>query len=283
MRQLLVYQAIWGLEGLEGFDLNADMDGAIDKVLASGFDGVGVSLGRREQVVSRTLRERGKTWEATTFVRDAEGLAKAIERAQDLGAHHLNVQIYERYDRVSEAVALLERMERVAAAAEIPVHYETHRGRLTNDLLFTVRILDAMPDLKLTGDLSHYAVVHEMPLPVPEADAARMGRVIAQCWGFHGRVAGSHQVQVSICAPQHREWVEQFRAWWREGFASWLVRSGPDADLSFMPELGPPNYAIVDAEGRELADRWREALLLKDMAREIWAEVTQPEPVDAIV
>ncbi|HEX4197982.1 MAG TPA: hypothetical protein VHZ26_11130 [Caulobacteraceae bacterium] len=281
MRELLVYQAIWGLEGLDGFDLSGDMEGVLDKVLGAGFDGVGIGLGRAGQceAVARGLRERGKTWEATAFIRTADDLARAIERAQALGAHHLNVQILERRDRVSEAVALLQQLEAVAVTADIPVHYETHRGRLTNDLLFTVRILDAMPQLKLTGDLSHYAVVHEMPLPVPESDAARMSRVIAHCCGFHGRVAGSHQVQVSICAPQHREWVEQFRAWWREGFAAWLARSGPDATLSFMPELGPPNYAIVGPDGRELADRWREALLLKDMAREIWAELTQPAPV----
>jgi hypothetical protein len=284
MQELLVYQAIWALEALEGFDLNADFEGALDKVLAAGFDGVGVSLGRTQQceVVSRYLRERGKTWEATTFVRTADDLARAVDAAQALGAHHLNVQIFERYDRVSDAVALMQRLEQVAQKAKIAVHYETHRGRLTNDLLFTVRLLDAMPQLKLTGDLSHYAVVHEMPLPVPQSDAARISRVIAQCWGFHGRVAGSHQVQVSICAPQHREWVEQFRAWWREGFASWLARSGPDAALSFMAELGPPNYAIVGPDGRELADRWREALLLKDMAREIWAELTQAPAAEVL-
>jgi hypothetical protein len=277
MQNLVVYQAIWALEALDGFALDDDLEGALDKVLAAGFDGVGVSLGRAKQceIISPYLQERGKTWEATAFVRTADDLARAIEKAEVLGAHHLNVQIFERYDRVSEAVALLQRLEKVAQNVQIPVHYETHRGRLTNDLLFTVRLLDAMPQLKLTGDLSHYAVVHEMPLPVPESDAARMSRVIAQSWGFHGRVAGSHQVQVSICAPQHRQWVEQFRAWWREGFASWIARSGPDATLSFMPELGPPNYAMTGPDGRELADRWSEALMLKDMAHDIWTDLKQ--------
>ncbi len=279
MRELLVYQAIWGLENLPGFDLDHAMEQAVDKVLAAGFDGVGVALLRREQsqTASRVIAERGKSWEATAFVRAADDLAKSIERAQELGAHHLNVQILERPDRVADAVALLEAMEAaVAAGAEIPVRYETHRGRLTNDLLFTCRVLEALPELELTGDLSHYAVVHEMPLPVPPADLARMSRVIAQCGGFHGRVAGSHQVQVSIVAPQHQAWVEQFRAWWKEGFSSWWQRASEDGQLSFMPELGPPHYAMTDGSGREIGDRWREALILKDMAREIWAELTAP-------
>ncbi len=278
MPELLVYQAIWGLENLPDFDLGEGLPAAIDRVLDAGFDGVGVALIRRDQseVASRVIADRGKSWEATAFVRTAEDLARDLDRSQALGAHHLNVQILERLDRVSAAVALIESMEAVAAQASIPVHYETHRGRLTNDLLFTVRVLDALPHLKLTGDLSHYPVVHEMPLPVAEVDQRRIGRVLDQCWGFHGRVPGSHQVQISIEAPQHQGWVDQLRKWWRQGFASWRGRALVEATLSFMAELGPPHYAITDAAGRELADRWREAQTLKDMARELWAETERP-------
>lgn len=273
MGELRVYQGIWGLDELPQFDLENDFEGALEVVLAAGFDGVGISLRRRAQceVVAKVMPERGKTWEASMLANTPDELARGLDRAQALGAHHLNVQVGERPDRVADAVSLLEAMETVAARADIPVHYETHRGRLTNDLLFTVRVLDALPDLKLTGDLSHYPVVHEMPLPVPDADRARMSRVIAQCRGYHGRIPGSHQVQISLCAPQHQAWVAQFRAWWSEGFASWRARAGPGEALSFMTELGPPNYALTDAQGREFADRWRESLMLKDMAREIWA------------
>lgn len=280
MPQLHVYQAIWGLENLPEFDLEGDFEGALDRVLAAGFDGVGVSLIRRErsEKVSKILGERGLTWEASMLARTPDDLARGLDRAQALGAHHLNVQIGERPDRVADAVALIEAMEKVAAGGEVPVRYETHRGRLTNDLLFTVRVLDALPHLPLTGDLSHYAMVHEMPLPVPEQDQARMSRVIAQCQGYHGRVAGSHQVQVSIAAPQHQDWVAQFRAWWAEGFSGWLARAPADGALSFMTELGPPNYAITDAEGREIGDRWAESKMLKDMARAIWAEARAATP-----
>ena len=40
-----------------------------------------------------------------------------------------------------------------------------------------------------------------------------------------------------------------------------------------MTELGPPWYAITGADGRELSDRWEEAVFLKDQVREIWARV----------
>ena len=276
MQRLLVYQAIWGMENLPGVDMEGAMDQALSKIFDAGFDGVGVSLMRadRAEAVARGVRERGKSFEAIGFVRNRADLARWIDRAEELGAHHLNIQIMERPDRVSDAVALLTGFESEAARASIPVHYETHRGRLTNDMLFTCRILEAMPTLRLTGDLSHYPLVHEMPLPVPEVDLVRISRVMRQCQAYHGRIPGSHQIQVSIKAPQHKGWVDQFRAWWREGFEDWIARSGPDAELTFMPELGPPHYAITGLDGQELSDRWEEAVMLKDMAREIWAALS---------
>lgn len=274
MRRLLVYQAIWGMEALAGVDLENGMEAAVDRICAAGFDGVGVSLLRepRARAVASLIRDRGKSWEATSFIRTREDFARGLDQAQELGAHHLNVQILTRPERVAEAVALFESLEAEAQRATIPVYYETHRARITNDLIFVTQVLRELPNLRLTGDLSHYAVANEMSLPVSAIELERMSHVIEQCWNFHGRIAGSHQVQIPIAAPQHAGWVQQFHAWWAQGFASWLRRAGTDADLCFMPELGPPNYAITDVHGRELSDRWSEALTLKDVARRLWSE-----------
>jgi hypothetical protein len=280
MQRLLVYQAIWGMENLPGVDLDGDLPGALDRIFAAGFDGVGVSLMRpdRAEAVARGVADHHASFEAIGFVRERADLARMIDRAEALGAHHLNVQVMTRVDHVAEAVALFREFEAEAERASIPVYYETHRGRLTNDLLFMVRVLDELPKLRLTGDLSHYPLVCEMPLPVPEPDLQRMTRIIDQSWAFHGRVSGSHQIQVSLRAPQHQGWVKQYRAWWRQGFESWRARSAPDGELTFMPELGPPHYAITDAAGDELTDRWEEALILKDMARELFSEIYATEP-----
>jgi len=279
MRRLLAYQAIWGMEALDGVDLVNRLGAAMDSIAAAGFDGVGVSLlqADRAEAVAAAVHARGWSFEAIGFVRSRADLARWIDQAEALGAHHLNLQLMQRPDRVSEAVALLTDLEEEAARARIPVYYETHRGRLTNDLPFLCRILEAMPGLRLTGDLSHYALAHEMFLPVPPVELERMSKVISHAWAFHGRVSSAHQVQVSIKSPQHQAWVEQFKAWWREGFASWLARSAPNAELTFMSELGPPGYAITGPDGRELCDRWTEAVMLKDIARELWDEVTAAE------
>lgn len=274
MQRLLVYQALWGMEQLEGVDLEHRLEAAIERIFTAGFEGIGVSLLNEQRAVqaARAAHDRNGSVEAIGFVRNADDLAVMIDRALRIGAHHLNVQIMPRLDTLSDAVALFTQFAAQTAKFSLPVNYETHRGRLTNDLLFVTRLLDELPDLRLTGDLSHYVVAHEMPLPVPPAELARITKVIDHCWGFHGRVSGSHQVQVALSAPQHAGWLQQFSAWWREGFTSWRLRADADAHLSFMAELGPPHYAITDARGRELSDRWAEALQLKQLARDLWAE-----------
>ena len=53
----------------------------------------------------------------------------------------------------------------------------------------------------------------------------------------------------------------------------WRRRNEDDATLVFLCELGPPPYAITDAEQNELSDRWQESLQIRDWVREIWSEL----------
>lgn len=55
-----------------------------------------------------------------------------------------------------------------------------------------------------------------------------------------------------------------------ERSTAWRQRSAGDATLIFLCELGPPPYAITDAQGAELSDRWREALTIKAWVEAIW-------------
>jgi len=42
--------------------------------------------------------------------------------------------------------------------------------------------------------------------------------------------------------------------------------------MNFLCELGPPPYGITGADGYELVDRWDQGLMLKERARDLWAE-----------
>jgi hypothetical protein len=153
----------------------------------------------------------------------------------------------------------------------MPIHFETHRNCITNDLYTTVQLLEAVPAMRLAADLSHYVVDREMPCPPTPALQALVSRVLARSDSFQGRVAARGQIQIALDFPRNAKWVALFREWWREGFVSWRARhAGSEAALVFLSELGPPDYAITDRDGRELSDRWNEALQLAEWARETW-------------
>ncbi len=126
--------------------------------------------------------------------------------------------------------------------------------------------------MRLSADLSHYVVDREMMQPISAAYQSYVGRILERSDSFQGRVANRCQIQLPLNFPQHRAWIDTFLDWWRLGFASWRRRSRDDQDCIFLCELGPRDYAITDANGEELSDRWSEALLLKQWAAACWAE-----------
>jgi len=156
------------------------------------------------------------------------------------------------------------------------LHFETHRDRMTTDLYFTLRLLERFPDLRLTGDLSHYVVGREFAWPISDENHRLMHRIIDHCWGFHGRVASREQVQVQISFPHQRDWVDLFMGWWDYGFRGWRERAPQGATLTFLCELGPREYAMTGADGYELSDRWDEAQMLMRMVRERWRASEAP-------
>jgi hypothetical protein len=62
------------------------------------------------------------------------------------------------------------------------------------------------------------------------------------------------------------------------GFTSWQRGAGPDDSLAFVCELGPKPYAIIGRDGNDLSDGWQDALLLRDIAQGLWAEVSGSTP-----
>ena len=142
---------------------------------------------------------------------------------------------------------------------------------MTTDLLFTLRLLDCFPDLRLTGDISHYVVGREFAWPICEQDDRQIRRILDNSWGFHGRVASREQIQLQISFAHHKEWLDLFLAWWKYGFESWRMRAPDDGVLTFLCELGPKEYAMTGPDGYELSDRWEEASMLKDLVSDLWA------------
>jgi hypothetical protein len=272
MQRLLVFQSMWGMERLRSEDRELTLAEKVERIAAAGFDGVTDHFYDRRHVapLMALLRAHGLTIEGQVFPRDIAGLAPALEMAAEFGCHHITIQADICPMTVAECLPILEGWQGMAETAGVPVYIETHRGRMTNDLLFTMGLLDAFPNLQFTVDLSHYVVAREINLPVRNDVAAMIGRILDHGWAVHGRVAGTHQVQVELSLPQHQPWLAQFEAWWAAGFRSWRERAAENATLAFTCELGPAPYAITGPDGRDQTDRWEEALMLRDRIVGLW-------------
>ncbi len=274
-QQFLVYQSMWAMERRRPDGLEWSLDEKLAMIRDAGFDGAGVRFSDRSFVkpVTDFLRAHGMSWQAQAYPQTVDDLKPIIEHVLEFGADHLNVQPDVRPYRLEECFPLIDGWRKLAADAGIKMQIETHRNRMTTDLLFTLQLLDHYPDLRLTGDLSHYVVGREFWYPMTDADQALMHRIIDNCWGFHGRVASREQIQLQLNFPQHQGWVAVFMAWWERGFRQWRDKAGPNETLTFLCELGPAEYAMTGADGYELSDRWEESQQMMQRVRELWHKV----------
>lgn len=272
MQKLLILQSMWAMERRHTNGLEPSLEENVEKIVGAGFDGISMSvtdspLFRR---AAQLLGPGSRAIEAQCFPATVDDLKPVLDLCTSVGVHHLDVQADVRPRRIADCIPLLEGWRRLGEQVDFPVYLETHRDRMTTDLYFTLDLLECFPDLKLVGDLSHFLVGREFPVPISQENQAFMHHIIDHCWAFHGRVASREQVQIEISFAHHRPWLDVFLGWWEYGFRSWRRRAGSDESLAFVCELGPKPYAITGPDGNDTTDRWLEALVLKDHARSLW-------------
>jgi hypothetical protein len=282
MQKLLVFQSLWAMERRHTDGVERTLEENLEMIRAAGYDGVSFSLSAphtpagqaHARRVATLARELGLATEWQCFPKTVDDLKPVLDLASGFELHHLDIQPDVRPRELKEAVRLVDGWRRLITQVDVDVLIETHRDRLTTDLYATLDLLDCFPDLRLLGDLSHFLVGREFAWPVSDENHAYMHRILDHSWAFHGRVASREQVQIEVSFACHQPWVELFKGWWRHGFRSWRQRAGADDTLAFVCELGPKPYAIVGADGNDLSDRWQDALLLRRIAQELWAEVS---------
>lgn len=276
IERLQIYQSLWAMDQLVSPE--ASVAQKFDRVREAGFDGMAIDLGalsfEQAEATVPHFERTGLLGGLTAFPGSVEGLRPALGLAQRIRAPFVVVIGQEMPVQVAAMIPVIEGWLKVADEEGMPIQFETHRNCITNDLFATVQLLEAVPAMRMAADLSHYVVDREMPCPPTPYLQGLISQVLQRSESFQGRVAARGQIQLPLEFPQNSKWVQLFLDWWREGFTAWYGRHLTDtAPLVFLSELGPPDYALTGADGRELSDRWAEALLLSRWAREIWSEV----------
>jgi hypothetical protein len=278
--RLQIFQALWAMDKLTVPE--ASIAEKFERVRAAGFDGMAIDLGaltlaQAEETVPY-FAHTGLKGALTAFPKSVEDLRPALRLAHRIRAPYVVVIGQEMPVAVADMIPVIEGWIALAGQEGMPIQFETHRNCITNDLFATVQLIDAVPAMRLAADLSHYVVDREMPCPPTAYLQTLITRILERSDSFQGRVAARGQIQLPLHFPQNAKWVALFRDWWRQGFASWQARhAGDDEPCVFLCELGPPDYALTDADGRELSDRWAEALTLKRWVGDLWSATAQAD------
>ena len=281
MQKLEVYQSLWGMQRRNPNRREQSDEEAFAMVAEAGFDGMCLDPTVDEipeNLARRPLFEQhGLGCMVNAFPRAPDDMQALLDFAVEMNACTVNVISGVMPIRPEDAVPVVRRWIGEAKVSGVPLLFETHRDGLLNDLYFTLQLMELVPEMRLCADLSHFVVDRELRAPVPERDQKHVEAVLERSDSFQGRVASREQVQVPIDFPQHQQWVDIFKGWWKEGMRMWRKRNTCGAKLVFLCELGPPPYAITDADQNELSDRWAESLVIRDWIRDIWADLEADE------
>ena len=269
-------QSLWAMIGLP---MNAATPWTLEEQLEqcqnAGFAHVECFIGDNEEG-HRVLEAIGKTdlkWALGHRPMDAPSTIKAVQFAADNGALWAMAQPASAFHSLEEIVAIARAGSQLAQENGLPYFVETHRNNFTETIPQTLRLIEAMPDIKMTADFSHFVVVGEFYGWEAEGALERMRPIIERVAHVHGRISNGEAVQVDVGNGEGEEGTPAhfFTRLWAAMFKSWRQSAQPGDVMPFTSELGPPRYAITLPDGSEFSDRWKQAQVMRKLAERAWA------------
>ena len=197
-----------------------------------------------------------------------------VARAKRLGADFVFAQPLNPFYSIREATVFLREARKIAHGEGVTFFVETHRNNIPESLNQALQLIEEMPEVRFTGDFSHFVVVSEFYGLEYERAIERMMPVLSRTSHLHGRISNGEAVQVDVgdgSGPTPQFFVQIWAAAMRE----WRKEAGPGDVFPFASELGPPRYAITLPDGREFSDRWEQSLVMKRLAEQAWQESAQ--------
>lgn len=165
-------------------------------------------------------------------------LGDQLSRCAELRPHRVTVLTGSDAWPLERQRSFLAEAQALGEATGLAVSFETHRSRCLGMPWTIVPLLDALPGLRLTADLSHWCVVAER-LMTPQLEPVQV--MADRVDHIHARVGHAQGPQVSHpFAPEHGEALAAHLACWQLFSDRALKRGAPPP--SFTPEFGPDGY-----------------------------------------
>ena len=161
-----------------------------------------------------------------------------------------------------ENLQIFERITQLCQSSGIPFLVETHRGRPTYSAIDTRKYLEALPELRLTADFSHWMVVHESGL---EDQAGNLELAIRRSDYIHARVGYAEGPQIpDPRAPEWKGAVERHLGLWQQIIDRHKAEG--KEELYITPEFGPPAYMhTAPFTNQPIGDVWEQNVYMKEL------------------
>ncbi|WP_422083552.1 sugar phosphate isomerase/epimerase family protein [Ulvibacterium sp.] len=253
-KQLEFFQTDWGR--------SVSWDSFCERVKASGYDGIETWFPSNEQSQTELKAALKKYGLKVGFL---NGTNKSLPFKESLKSYrehfkvllswkpaYINCHTGNDFYTFEQNKAFIDAANTVAEESGIPIYHETHRGRFSFNLPDTQAYLKAIPDLKLTLDISHWMVVHESLL---ENQGEELKEVLNRSYHIHARVGHTEGPQVNDPkAPEWKKALNRHLDIWEK-----VIRKKWETEDMFTitTEFGPADYMPTLPYTRvPVADQW---------------------------
>ena len=286
MPRLDVFQSLRAMDPGRGSHDAASLEEQFAMIKNAGFAGIAIDLAAADRESAYKTMPLFRQYELGCVINalpaSMDDALPVLEMAREFNAVVVNIIAQVIPSSVEEASLMVQDWMEEADKAGVNIEFETHRNSVTNDLGYTTQLLEAVPDMKLGVDLSHYVVDREFELPLSDEESQLVDKILRRADAFQGRISSAQQIQLQLEFPQHQKWVVQFLDWWEAGFRYWRKRSAATDTLIFQTELAPPEYAMTGPDGMEMSNRWEEAIIMKGWVEDLWKRL-ENEEIEATV
>jgi sugar phosphate isomerase/epimerase len=243
----------------------------LQRVQASGFAATEIYLGSLNESpaeIARQHRSHGLRLigqiltQGQTYQEHIRSFESQFEFAAQCDVAFINSHTGRDIFPFEENVQIFRRLKQLSHSSSIPIVVETHRGRPTYSAIETRKYLEAVPELRLTADFSHWMVVHESGL---DDQAENLELAISHADYIHARVGYAEGPQIpDPRAPEWQHAVERHLGLWQQ-IIDQYKKDGKES-LYITPEFGPPAYMhTAPFTNQPVGDVWEQNVYMKEL------------------
>lgn len=239
-------------------------DAFCERSKASGYDGIEIwfpSDGESQKQLKAALEKYGLkvgflngTNKSIPFEESLKQYTSHFKTLLTWNPNYINCHTGNDFFTMEQNKAFIAAANKIAEESGTPVYHETHRGRFSYNLPDTEKYISAIPDLKLTLDISHWMVVHESLL---ENQNENLKEVINRSHHIHARIGHAEGPQVNDPeAPEWKKALDRHMDIWEKVILQKWAKS--DKPFTITSEFGPPDYMQTLPYTRvPVADQWK--------------------------